>query len=44
MDPQLRLQEALELPVTWYRAWQIGSDMHAFTLNQIEQYRSGYEK
>ncbi len=38
--PQLRLQQALELLVSWYRAWQSGSDMHAFTLSQIEQYRS----
>ena len=38
--PQLRLQQALELLVSWYRAWQSGSDMHALTLSQIEQYRS----
>jgi CDP-glucose 4,6-dehydratase len=38
--PQLRLQEALELLVAWYRAWQSGEDMHAYTLNQIEQYSS----
>jgi CDP-glucose 4,6-dehydratase len=38
--PQLRLQQALELLVSWYRAWQSGSDMHALTLTQIEQYRS----
>jgi CDP-glucose 4,6-dehydratase len=42
--PQLRLQEALELLVAWYRAWQSGSEMHGFTLNQIEQYRSRVER
>jgi CDP-glucose 4,6-dehydratase len=36
--PQLDLQQALELLVGWYRAWQIGSDMHTVTLTQIEQY------
>jgi CDP-glucose 4,6-dehydratase len=39
-SPQLSLQQALELLVGWYRAWQSGSDMHVFTLTQIEQYRS----
>jgi CDP-glucose 4,6-dehydratase len=38
--PQLRLQQALELLVAWYRAWRTGEDMHAYTLNQIEQYLS----
>ena len=38
--PQLSLQQALELLVGWYRAWQSGSDMHPFTLTQIEQYRA----
>ena len=42
--PQLNLQQALELLVGWYRAWQTGSDMHTFTLNQIEQFRSHCEK
>ena len=42
--PQLRLQEALVLLVAWYRAWQSGSEMHGFTLNQIEQYRSRVER
>jgi CDP-glucose 4,6-dehydratase len=41
-SPQLRLEQALELLVAWYRAWQTGSDMHAFTQNQIEQYRSHF--
>jgi CDP-glucose 4,6-dehydratase len=40
---QLRLQEALELLVAWYRAWHSGSEMNGFTLNQIEQYRSCVE-
>ena len=38
--PQLRLQQALELLVAWYRAWHVGEDMHAYTLNQIQQYSS----
>jgi CDP-glucose 4,6-dehydratase len=42
--PQLNLQQALELVVGWYRDWQSGSDMHTFTLNQIEQFRSRWEK
>jgi CDP-glucose 4,6-dehydratase len=43
-SPQLNLQQALELLVGWYRAWQTGSDMHAFTLKQIERFRSHCEK
>ncbi len=43
-SPQLTLQQALELLVGWYRAWQTGADMHTFTLNQIEQFRSGSEE
>jgi CDP-glucose 4,6-dehydratase len=43
-SPQLNLQQALELLVAWYRAWQTGSDMHTFTLNQIEQFRSHCER
>lgn len=38
--PQLRLREALELLVAWYRGWESGSEMHGFTLRQIEEYRS----
>ena len=41
--PQLRLSEALELLVSWYQAWREGADMHACTLQQIEQYRSRLE-
>ena len=38
--PKLRLESALEFLVQWYRAWQTGQDMHAFTLGQIERYES----
>ncbi len=38
--PKLRLEVALEFLVQWYRAWQAQSDMHAFTLGQIERYES----
>jgi CDP-glucose 4,6-dehydratase len=33
--PKLRLNTALEWLVDWYKAWQSGADMHAFTLAQI---------
>ena len=38
--PHLRLENVLELLVQWYRAWQSGADMHAFTLAQIAAYES----
>jgi CDP-glucose 4,6-dehydratase len=38
--PRLRLETALEWLVGWYKAWQSGTNMHAFTLAQI----SAYEK
>jgi CDP-glucose 4,6-dehydratase len=38
--PHLRLETALEWLVRWYRAWQSGADMHAFTLAQIEAYEA----
>ena len=38
--PHLDLETALEWLVRWYRAWQSGADMHAFTLAQIEAYES----
>jgi len=38
--PQLRLGTALDWTIDWYRAWNEGSDMRAFTLNQIKQYES----
>jgi CDP-glucose 4,6-dehydratase len=37
--PQLRLNTALDLAADWYKAWNAGSDMQAFTLNQIEAYK-----
>jgi CDP-glucose 4,6-dehydratase len=37
--PQLRLNTALDWAVDWYKAWNAGSDMQAFTLNQIEAYK-----
>jgi hypothetical protein len=43
-SPQLNLQQALDLLVEWYRAWQTGSNMHTFTLNQIEHFRSHCKK
>ncbi len=38
--PHLRLETALDWLVQWYRAWQSGADMHAFTLAQIAAYES----
>jgi CDP-glucose 4,6-dehydratase len=38
--PHLTLETALQWLVEWYRAWQSGQDMNAFTLNQIKQYES----
>ena len=38
--PRLKLQTALEGLVDWYRAWDGGADMHAFTLDQIEAYEA----
>jgi CDP-glucose 4,6-dehydratase len=39
-SPHLRLETALQWLVEWYRAWQSGQDMHAFTLAQIAAYES----
>jgi CDP-glucose 4,6-dehydratase len=39
-SPRLRLETALEWLVEWYLAWQSGADMQAFTLAQIDAYRS----
>jgi CDP-glucose 4,6-dehydratase len=36
--PRLNLETALEWLVKWYRAWQAGADMQAFTLAQIAAY------
>ena len=38
--PRLCIETALEWVVDWYRAWERGSDMHAFTLTQIRQYEA----
>ena len=38
--PKLRLENALELLVEWYKTSQTEQDMHAFTLNQIEHYET----
>ena len=39
--PRLCLDQALELLVQWYRAWQTSPEtMQAFTLSQIEQYQA----
>lgn len=38
--PRLRLEQALQWLVEWYKAWQDGSDMQTFTLNQIRQYEA----
>jgi CDP-glucose 4,6-dehydratase len=38
--PRLSLETALEWLVAWYRAWQSGADMRAFTLAQIAAYES----
>jgi CDP-glucose 4,6-dehydratase len=38
--PHLSLETALQWLVEWYRAWQSGQDMNAFTLGQIRQYES----
>lgn len=39
-QPRLRLETALEWLVAWYRAWQSGEDMQAFTLKQIREYEA----
>jgi CDP-glucose 4,6-dehydratase len=38
--PHLRLETAIEWLVQWYRAWQTGANMHAFTLAQIAAYEA----
>jgi CDP-glucose 4,6-dehydratase len=38
--PHLNLETALDWLVRWYRAWQSGADMHAFTLSQIDAYEA----
>ncbi len=36
--PRLHLETALHWLVDWYKAWQGGTDMHRFTLDQIAAY------
>jgi CDP-glucose 4,6-dehydratase len=38
--PQLRLNTALDWAADWYQAWHAGSDMQAFTLQQIAAYKA----
>jgi CDP-glucose 4,6-dehydratase len=38
--PRLNLETALRWLVAWYRAWQSGADMQAFTLAQIAAYEA----
>jgi CDP-glucose 4,6-dehydratase len=38
--PRLRLDTTLNWLVDWYKAWQSGTDMHRFTLDQIAAYES----
>jgi CDP-glucose 4,6-dehydratase len=37
--PALRLSDALELIVDWFKAWNSGADMHQVTLQQIQAYQ-----
>ncbi|MFC6644732.1 CDP-glucose 4,6-dehydratase [Granulicella cerasi] len=39
-QPHLPLASALDWLVDWYKAWQAGEDMQAFTLRQISSYES----
>jgi CDP-glucose 4,6-dehydratase len=38
--PLLRIDDALEYLVQWYRAWESSQNMQAFTLEQIETYNA----
>jgi CDP-glucose 4,6-dehydratase len=38
--PKLRIEEALEWTMAWYRAWNQGEDMAEFTQQQIVEYDS----
>ncbi|MHB8544770.1 MAG: CDP-glucose 4,6-dehydratase [Leptospirales bacterium] len=40
-SPKLHLGDALELTVSWYKAFLAREDMHAFTLSQIQSYEAG---
>ena len=37
--PRLKIAEALEWTIEWYRAWQKGSDMRSVTLRQITTFQ-----
>jgi CDP-glucose 4,6-dehydratase len=39
--PRWRLSEALDRTISWYKAYNGGQDMHAFTLRQIDEYLNG---
>ena len=39
-QPRLRLHTTLEWLVEWYKRWQAGENMHAFTLQQIAAYEA----
>lgn len=39
-QPGWRIETALSETVAWYRAWQEGRDMHAYSLSQIGRYLS----
>jgi len=36
--PLLKIEEALEWTIRWFRAWALGSDMRKETLNQVSAY------
>ena len=38
--PLLQLDAALQLTVDWYQAFQAGSEIHDFTIDQIDSYQS----
>ncbi len=38
-QPRWSLAEALEKITTWYKAYQVGQDMHALCLEQLQQYQ-----
>ena len=38
--PRWKLEYALEMITSWYKAWQLGRDMRQFTLSQIQHYTS----
>ncbi len=38
--PRLRLETTIEWLVDWYKSWQSGTNMHAFTLKQIKAFEN----